>query len=202
MFLTLQIREVLVKFVRELCCAIRQWPLVAAAGALLIGLGGALPSAAEAQETILVMIGRVQALDKIDLTGKADFLARVTIAGETFVSPVIKGQDVIEPNWLFKKTVGPGLHNVKIEILDKDVVKQDLVDINRVKNKRDLDFQVDTRNSNCMVLGFSEPYECGEEIRRAGDETKRGEITFSAGLEALPAKKAKKGKPKPIDLLK
>ncbi|MGE3918619.1 MAG: hypothetical protein AB7F78_23240 [Hyphomicrobiaceae bacterium] len=73
-----------------------------------------------------------------------------------------------------------GVYTVKLEILDKDVLsKSDLVDINRLDNKRDLDFQVRTRP--CEVIGFAQPYDCsrsGAVITRGGRERKAAEVTF------------------------
>lgn len=139
----------------------------------------AMPTTARA-DVIVISIGQVQALDKIDALSKADFLARVTIAGETFVTPVIRNQDNIYPNWSVRKTVAPGIYDIKLEILDKDVTKNDYVDINARDNKRDLDFQVDTRR--CRVLGFAQPYRCGSPIARRGNERKKAEVTFAVDV--------------------
>lgn len=135
---------------------------------------------AQADE-IAVNIRRLRALDKIDALSKADFYARVTIAGEVFTTEAIKDQDDIRPNWLVRKRVSSGIHNVKVEILDKDVAVTDLVDINRVEGKRDLDFQVDTQR--CAVLGFSETYRCRSVIQREGTERKKAQITFSISVD-------------------
>jgi C2 domain len=133
------------------------------------------PSAARADQ-IVVNISQVKTLDKTDALSKADFLARVTIAGEVFTTATIRNQDDIQPNWSIRKTVEPGVHDVKLEILDKDVTKNDFVDINQRDNKRDLDFKVDTRR--CAVIGFSVPYRCGSVIARSGNERKKAEVTF------------------------
>jgi hypothetical protein len=61
------------------------------------------------------------------------------------------------------------------------MMKSTLVDINRLPDKRDLDFEVDTRR--CVVTGFAEEYKCGERIRRAGDERRRAEVTFTVDVE-------------------
>jgi hypothetical protein len=66
---------------------------------------------------------------------------------------------------------------VKVEIFDKDVLsKDDLIDINRVDGKRDLDFRINTRT--CRVLDFSQGLRCRERIRRSGTEKRKAEITF------------------------
>lgn len=147
---------------------------LAAAAACLVSLA---PVAASADE-ITVSILRVTALDQGDALSRPDFLARVTIAGELFVTKPILNQTDIQPSdWVFRKSVSPGRHEVKVEILDKDVTKNDFVDINRVDGKRDLDFTVDTRR--CVVLGFSPSYRCGTRIVRAGAERRKAEITFT-----------------------
>lgn len=151
--------------------------LAVAAG---IAAGAGLPSAAEAEE-IVVRISRVKALGKIDEASQADFYAQVIISGEQFKTDQVKDRDDIRPNWLFTKKVAPGQHDVKITILDKDVTRDDPIDINRIANKRDIDFTVDTRN--CRIGGFAQPYKCGTAIIRAGSEKKRAEITFSVDVK-------------------
>ncbi|MEZ5844775.1 MAG: hypothetical protein R3D27_13715 [Hyphomicrobiaceae bacterium] len=135
-------------------------------------------SAASADE-ITVRIDRVRALDKIDsgLAGQADFYAIVTIAGEEFRTKVARGKDDLRPGWVFRKRVSAGKHDVKIRIFDRDPLKADTsVDVNRVDNKRDLDFAVDTRS--CIITGFSTPQRCGRTINRSGQEKKKAEIWF------------------------
>ncbi len=146
--------------------------------AILAPMMGAVAAPAIAAE-IIVTIDRVAAIDKIDVGGgQADFFAQVTIAGEVFKTERIRRADVITPNWVIRKRVrSGGTYPVKIEILDKDVLsKDDAIDINRVDNKRDLDFRV--RTSNCRVLDFSPTYACGTRIVRTGLEKKAAEITF------------------------
>lgn len=135
----------------------------------------ATSNAATAEE-IIVTITHVKALDKIDALSKADFMARVTIGGERLTTDAVKNLDNIRPNWVIRKRVSEGTHDVKLEILDKDVSKNDLIDINKVANKRDLDFKVNTRN--CNISGFSGGYSCGDSIKRAGEENRRAEVTF------------------------
>lgn len=142
----------------------------------MAGFTALAPIAASADE-ITVTILRVSALDRDDALSRPDFLARVTIAGEAFVTKPILNQTDIQPtDWVFRKTVSAGSHEVKVEILDKDITKNDFVDINRIDNKRDLDFTVNTRR--CTVTGFSPSYRCGNRIVRAGGERKKAEITF------------------------
>jgi hypothetical protein len=82
---------------------------------------------------------------------------------------------------VISKTVAAGVHNIKLEILDKDVTKNDFVDVNRVDNKRDLDFTIDTRS--CRIGGFSTAYRCRSPIVRAGNEKKKAEVTFSIAVK-------------------
>jgi hypothetical protein len=151
--------------------------------ALVMGVAALAMSAAGTTvqaEEIIINITRVKALDKIDAVSKADFLARVTIGGVPLLTEVVKNQDDIKPNWVIKKAVGPGVHDVKIELLDKDVTKNDFIDINRVAKKRDLDFKVDT--AKCRITGFSSGYACKDSITRSGAEKKKAEITFTVNV--------------------
>ena len=70
----------------------------------------------------------------------------------------------------------PSLVNVKLSVFDKDVSVDDPIDINRIDNKRDIDFTVNTKT--CKVEGFSSTYKCGAKITRAGKEKKAAEVTF------------------------
>ena len=143
----------------------------------LTALTAVLPATAQADE-ITVRIKRVKAIDPGDALSRPDYLARVTIAGETFVTkPILNQTDISPPDWVFRKSVSPGWHDVKVEILDKDLTKNDFVDINRVDGKRDLDFKVNTRR--CDISGFSGSVDCGSDIVRAGAERKSAEVTFT-----------------------
>jgi hypothetical protein len=153
-------------------------------GLAVSGLVGAcalaLPSTAHAQrgDEVVITITSVKAIDKEDLFGRADFYAKITLAGDTITTPIVRNTDNIRPNWMLSKRVPRGIHDIKIELLDKDVLKpDDRVDINRVANKRDLDFKINT--ANCRVIGFSNPYRCGSNIVRAGSERKKAEIQFN-----------------------
>ncbi len=131
-------------------------------------------------DEVTITVLRVKALDKIDQGNpnkKADFFARASIGGTTVKSDVSKGNDDIKPNWKLKASVPRGKTNVKLEILDKDILTPaDAIDINRLNNKRDLDFTVDT--ANCRIEGFSGGYRCGTAISRAGAEKRRAAVTF------------------------
>lgn len=153
---------------------------LAAASLAVLAFGAAAAGEVRADE-ISVTIERVQALDKEDALSKPDFLARVTIAGEAFVTPVVRNQSEITPNWVLRKTVPAGTHAIKVEILDKDITKNDFVDINRIDGKRDLDFTVNTRT--CAIAGFSSAYRCGSKIVRAGAERRKAEVTFSVAVK-------------------
>jgi hypothetical protein len=143
-------------------------------------LATGLPAVAQADE-IIVRISKVKALDKIDEASQADFYAQVIISGEQFAAEPIKDRNEIRPNWVFTKKVAPGQHDVKITLLDKDLTRDDPVDINRLANKRDLDFTVNTLN--CTITGFAQPYKCRTAISRGGTEKKRAEITFSVDVK-------------------
>ncbi len=134
-------------------------------------------SALARDDEITVQIQQVIARDKADVVSPDDLYARVTINGEVFKTERIRQSDAIIPNWRISKVVQRGEHDVKVEIFDKDVfTADDAIDINRVDNKRDLDFSVDTRR--CRINGFASRFKCRNQIRRAGLERKRAEIVF------------------------
>jgi hypothetical protein len=131
----------------------------------------------------VVTVSEVRALDRTDtpIGGPADFYARITIAGETTRTKFTRNQDLARPNWQVTKKVAPGKHDVKLEIFDRDALKaDDLIDINRIANQRDLDFAVDTRR--CRISGFASGYRCGNAIKRAGTERKKAEVTFAVDV--------------------
>jgi hypothetical protein len=152
----------------------------------ILGWGGALLAAflatsapmattAVAHE-VMVTVTSVRVIGRTDAGSAPDFFARVTIDGETKASEHVRNRALVKPNWKFSKKVKPGVHKVKLEIFDKDVAKNDPIDINRWPGKRDLDFEVDTRS--CRVGGFARAYRCKATIRRAGTEGKRAEVAF------------------------
>ena len=138
----------------------------------------AYPASAQRMDRVTVTIKSVRAVDKADIFGRADFYARVTIGGETSSTPVARQRNNIRPNWKISTRVPRGKHAIKIQMFDKDPGKpDDPIDINRVDNKRDLDFEINT--ANCRVLGFADSYSCGDTIVRAGGERKKAEIQFT-----------------------
>lgn len=145
-------------------------------GALAVGF--AVMAAPAIAADVSVTIDRIAALDQVDPAGRADFYARVTIDGEVFkVGPVPRGGNVVTPNWVIRKRVDKRSVDVKLEVVDRDTFgPDDLIDINRIDGKRDLDFRIRTRP--CAVLGFSGDYGCRDRIVRAGRERKAAEVTF------------------------
>lgn len=132
------------------------------------------------QKEIVITVKSIKAIDKLDAFSKADFFARVRIAGQTIDSPIAKQAEQATPNWEIKKTVPAGRHSVQLEIFDKDLTKVEAIDINRIDKKRDLDFTVDTRT--CRIAGFANGYRCGDTITRAGNERKKAEISFTVDV--------------------
>ena len=163
------------------------WLLATAAVATVatgtvIGLGeDAAVAQGNGEHEIIVTVKRIRALDKIDVFSKADFFARVTIAGKVVDSPVAKQGDDIAPNWMISHRVKPGVHDVRLEIFDKDVKSADLIDVNRINGRRHLDFSVNTKR--CRISGFASGYRCGDAIQRAGDEKKKAEVTFTVDVK-------------------
>ena len=73
-----------------------------------------------------------------------------------------------------------GTFPVKLEIYDHNVLKKPtLVDINRLPDKRDLDFTiVNDGGGRCTVKGFAQDFSCHATIKRAGDERRKAEVVF------------------------
>ena len=139
----------------------------------------AAPAAFARDDEVTITVTQVTALDAADvwIAGPDDFYARVTIDGQVFNTGIKRQQNKASPNWKISKVVRRGAHSVRMEIFDKDIGKpDDKIDINRVNNKRDLDFTIDTRR--CRVAGFADRYRCGDQIRRSGNENKKAEIVF------------------------
>ena len=134
-----------------------------------------------AKHEITLTVTRFKALDKADELSAGDFFARVTIDGQKLTTSVISDRAEVRPDWKLSKSVSPGVHNVKLELIDKDVSVDDPIDINRLGNKRDLDFTVDTRA--CKIDGFAQAYKCGAVITRSGGERKMAEISFKIDVK-------------------
>jgi hypothetical protein len=135
---------------------------------------------AHADPEISVSITRVKALDKVDELSGADIFARVTIDGAAETTKIVK-QESFSPDWVVKKTVKPGKHDIRIELIDKDLADDDPIDINKLANRRMLEFSVDTKS--CRIEGFTKTFKCGNKIVRAGGENKRAEITFNVKVK-------------------
>lgn len=158
----------------------------AAAGVAAVAFGAVVfqPAEADAQAAkheITVTVTRFKALDKADELSAGDFFARVTIDGQKLTSPVISDRTEVKPDWKLSKSVSPGVHKIKLELIDKDVSVDDPIDINRLGNKRDLDFTVDTRS--CKIDGFAQAAKCGAVITRSGGERKMAEISFKVDVK-------------------
>ncbi len=143
------------------------------------------PASAQANQQIVVTVETVKPLDRFDAASKADLYARVTIAGETKSSPVIKqtgtpGQ-TIRVDLTVSKSVAAGTHPVKLELLDKDLAADDLIDINSIDKRRVLEFTVNTRT--CRIEGFSTTYRCKSKIVRTGKEPKKAEVMFTVDVK-------------------
>ncbi len=108
------------------------------AGTGLAVIGAVLTSApgeAAAQKTheVTVTVTRFKALDRADELSRGDFFARVTINGKSKTTDVISDKEEVSPkNWELSTSVPPGVHNVKLELIDKDLSVDDPIDINRI----------------------------------------------------------------------
>jgi len=157
----------------------------AVAAALLAATFALTPSNTVAQgatNEIVITVKSVKALDAFDDLSKGDIFARMTIDNDVQVTPVVTiDKKLIKPDWKLTKKVAPGVHKVKFEIIDKDLAVDDPVDVNKVANKRDLDFTVDTKS--CKIEGFSSTYKCGGTISRTGAEKKKAEVAFTVSVK-------------------
>lgn len=155
---------------RAIACALAAMPLS------VLALGSTATIAAAKDPEVIIKVTNVRALDRADEFSDGDFFARVTIDGEKLESPVVKQEGSIKPDWIISKKVKAGVVNVKFEIIDKDLSVDDPVDVNRIDNKRDLDFTVNTKT--CRIEGFATTFKCGAKINRAGKEKKAADVTF------------------------
>ena len=157
---------------------VRRSGFAATASLLACGMAATVLPSAAAAEQLVITIHSVKALDQIDVT-PADFYVRAVIGGQIHLTERISQQNEIQPNWTIRETVGPGVVKVRLELWDKDLRIDDLIDINGRKDtsKRALDFSVNMRT--CRVIGFKGSPRCGTRITRSGDEKKKAEITFS-----------------------
>lgn len=152
------------------------------AGLALVSLSPSSLRAEGATREIVFTIKKIKPLDAWDELSKGDPYVRVTVGSTVAVSPVEKNdKSEFRPGWKLSAKVPQGVHKVKLELIDKDLTADDPVDVNRVDNKRDLDFTVDTKT--CKIEGFSSTYKCGSSISRAGKETKKGDITFTVSVK-------------------
>jgi hypothetical protein len=164
-------------------CKRKVWSFVLLLAAAATGL--AATSHAAPTHSISVRIDQVRPIDKFDELSRGDLFARVTIAGETTTTPVKKQTTsrgkIINTNWVISRDVAPGTHPIKIELIDKDLTEDDIIDINRLGNRRILEFTVDTQR--CRVEGFATTYRCKSRIVRAGRERKAAEVFFTVDVK-------------------
>lgn len=152
--------------------------------ALLMAAVGVLTPAGLAStalaDDITVTVTSVKGLDKVDELSGGDYFARITIAGDAKTTEIVK-KSVFKPDWSVTKSVSAGEHDVKLELIDKDIAEDDPVDINRLDNKRSLEFKVNTKT--CRIEGFSTTQKCNATITRAGKENKKAEISFKVSVK-------------------
>jgi hypothetical protein len=151
--------------------------LACAVAALTVATVGVSPSASA--EELILTVHKVTAIDQIDGVSPADFFARVVIDGNIHLTPVIKQRNDIEPNWQINQKVKGRQIKVFLELWDKDLTKDELIDINPRTdiNKRPIDFTVDMRT--CRIKGLKGSPKCGTEITYEGNEKKKAKIVFS-----------------------
>ncbi|MGE0025168.1 MAG: hypothetical protein AB7S70_16230 [Hyphomicrobium sp.] len=154
---------------------------VRATTALAVGASMALAAGPAAAADIVITVTKFHALDRADELSSGDFFARIKIKGKAAFSPTITGEQVFTPDWKLTLPASRGSNEVNLALIDKDLAVDDPIDINRVENKRDLDFTVNTKT--CRISGFSESYKCGDTITRTGTQNKKAEISFTVDVK-------------------
>jgi hypothetical protein len=147
--------------------------------------GASTTTAQSANPQIVITVHSVKPLDKYDELSLGDLFARMTIGGQSTSTEILKQTTqpgvVIRPKWILSQSVAPGKHTVKFEFVDKDITVDDVIDINRLDKRRELEFDVDTRS--CRISGFSSPQRCKARNTRTGKEKKAAEVTFSVDVK-------------------
>lgn len=143
---------------------------------VLAGAAGVSQSASAAD--VVFTVHKITALDAIDVT-PADFYVRVVIGGKIHLTPVAKQNNDIEPNWQITQSANGRYVTFFLEVWDKDLQKDDQVDINprTDRNKRPIEFRLDTRTCRLLDLGGSP--RCGDRVTYSGNEKKKATIVFS-----------------------
>jgi len=154
---------------------------VRASAALAVGASMALAAGQAGAAEIVITVTKFHALDRADELSSGDFFARMRIKGKAAFSPTITGEQVFTPNWKLTLPASKGVNEVNLALIDKDLAVDDPIDINRVENKRDLDFTVNTKT--CRIVGFAESYKCGQTITRTGTQNKKAEISFTVDVK-------------------
>lgn len=162
-------------------CAAGRKSLVGAAAFAAFAVVAAGQSSGVAAAEIVITVTKFHALDRADELSSGDFFARMRINGKAAFSPVLTGETVFTPNWKLTLPAKSGKNDVNLSLIDKDVSVDDPIDINRIGNKRDLDFTVNTKT--CRIEGFAQTYKCGQTITREGSETKKASISFTVEVK-------------------
>ncbi len=148
----------------------------------LLGLAGT--GDAQRVRTVTVKIHRVAQvdnLDKGDMLGsdKADFFCQITIDGKMHQTKQISDDDAT-PGWTFRAPMYGRTASVRIKLIDNDggmEEKDDFVDINRRKGKKDLHLTYNPRTGR--ITGDARGRR-GRIIRTQGSgDTDQGRIWFS-----------------------
>lgn len=128
-----------------------------------------------------LMIQKIETLDEVDASfqpydNKADLYAQITVDGWTYETPIVKKNEA-EPYWSVPLPVDRPVY-VHIRLLDQDhgfEEKDDHLDINPQKQRRDLYFRFDPRSS--AIVGDLNGY-MGTSMTLAGKSDDRARITL------------------------
>lgn len=122
---------------------------------------------------------------KIDPLGKADFYAKLTVAGQTFTEAMQLDRSSITPAWTTIKFVPNSLNQVPIlyQLWDEDGVGRgddDHVDINPKKGVRDLNFSFAMNNHSLSgdITGVHDNSATPVNIAGAKSDSNRGVLQF------------------------
>ena len=128
----------------------------------------------------VIHLHAIDNLDKGDMLGKnrADFFAYVTVNGKTYKTEVMSKDDGY-PDWKIPLDTSRRFNKIHIALMDDDgglEAKDDHVDINPMKNHKDLIFRYD-RNTGRMTGDVNGRFNQAKMVTGKGDDDK-GSITF------------------------
>lgn len=149
-------------------------------------------------QTLSLNIDRVRQIDNLDISpipfvnDRADFFPEVRIDGRFFTrDPIDEDDDVILPTgtWFFSNQVHEQFVPITIKIIESDPGFDDVVDINPVSGRKELNLVVDMLTGRVVDANTNEQYATsfGQKISLEGvGDDDRGAIEFTLSGGADP----------------